>query len=181
MAKKSQKEPLPPGWVKAGSQPNQYDMGVDHSEMHSGTRCGFLRCNTSEPKGFGTLMQMFEAGEMKDKRYRLTGWTKTTDVTNWAGMWMRVDGPDRGKSLAFDNMHERPIKGTNDWQRHEIVLDVPKQATFVAFGVLLNGSGQIWMDDFAFEEVEKGMPTTGDDQRVAGSWPKTYSNMDFEE
>ncbi|MDQ5966651.1 MAG: hypothetical protein QG625_2806 [Cyanobacteriota bacterium erpe_2018_sw_39hr_WHONDRS-SW48-000098_B_bin.30] len=101
-------------------------------------------------------MQMFEAGEMKDKRYRLTGWTKAAGVSGWAGMWMRVDGPAKGKSLAFDNMRDRPIQGTEDWTKHEIVLDVPESATHVAFGVLLNGDGQIWMDDFEFEEVEKG-------------------------
>jgi hypothetical protein len=88
-----------------------------------------MKCITPKPGGFGTLMQMFEAGEMKDKRYRLTGWTKAAGVSGWAGMWMRVDGPAKGKSLAFDNMRDRPIQGTEDWTKHEIVLDVPESTT----------------------------------------------------
>lgn len=180
MTKKTAAELLPPGWIRAGSHPNQYEMGVDPNEKHSGSRSGYMKCITPKPGGFGTLMQMFEAGEMKDKRYRLTGWTKAAGVSGWAGMWMRVDGPAKGKSLAFDNMRDRPIQGTEDWTKHEIVLDVPESATYVAFGVLLNGDGQIWMDDFEFEEVEKGVSTTGDGGGV-GRYPKTFSNMSFED
>jgi hypothetical protein len=36
------------------------------------------------------------------------------------------------------------------------------------------------MDDFEFEEVEKGVSTTGDGGGV-GRYPKTYSNMSFED
>ena len=37
---------------------------------------------------------------------------------SWAGLWMRVD---KGKDMvAFDNMQDRPIKGTTDWQRYYI-------------------------------------------------------------
>jgi hypothetical protein len=172
---------LPKGWIAAGSHPKQYDMGTDSDEHHSGTKCGYMKCKVDEPQGFGTLMQMIEADAMRDKRYRLTGWTKAKDVDNWAGMWMRVDGPEKGKSLSFDNMQERPITGTQEWSINEIVLDVPADATFVAFGVLLNGSGQVWMDDFNFEEVDETVPLTGASKNGAGGYRKTFINMNFEE
>jgi len=49
---------------------------------------------------------------------------------------------DKGTEvIAFDNMQKRAINGTTGWQRYEVVLDVPKDATVVAFGILLNGGG----------------------------------------
>ena len=54
---------------------------------------------------------------------------------------MRVDGPDSGRHLAFDNMLDRPIKGTTDWTRYAVVLDVDKTAVAIAFGVLAGGEG----------------------------------------
>jgi len=30
--------------------------------------------------------------------------------------------------MAFDNMAARPISETSDWQRHEVILDIPAEA-----------------------------------------------------
>ncbi len=81
-------------------------------------------------------------------------------MTQWAGLWFRVDGPNN-TTLAFDNMEQRAIKGTTDWTRYEIVLDVPNEAQRLAFGVLLAGGGQVWMDDLRFEVVPTTVKTTG--------------------
>ena len=66
---------------------------------------------------------------------------------------MRVDGPEEGKSLRFDNMQSRPIKGTTDWHQYEVVLDVPSESVNIAFGILLYGKGQAWLSDVQFDEV----------------------------
>lgn len=73
---------------------------------------------------------------------------------------MRVDGPN-GRMGGFDNMHERPIKGTNDWTHYEIVLDVMPDAVAIAFGILLEGDGRVWIDDLAFDVVSAKVPVTG--------------------
>jgi len=59
-------------------------------------------------------------------------------------LWMRVD-QSSGVVLAFDNTMNRPIKGINKWNHFGIALDVTVKSEVIAFGVLLNGSGQIWM------------------------------------
>lgn len=152
---------LPEGWIKAGSNPGDYDMGIDESVKHQGTKCGCMKSNKDKIEGFGTLMQMFKADKYKGMRLRLTGYTKTEDVGGWAGMWMRVDGPKGSRSLSFDNMQDRPIKGNTDWTKQTIVLKVPEESTFIAFGVLLDGTGKVWMDDFQFEEVGDEVALTG--------------------
>jgi hypothetical protein len=72
---------------------------------------------------------------------------------------MRVDGPQG--VLAFDNMQSRPIKGTADWKRCDVVLDVSSDASAIAFGLLLAGPGQVWFDDLHIEAVDSTVPVTG--------------------
>ena len=57
-------------------------------------------------------------------------------------------------------MQNRPIKGTSDWTRYEIVLDVPQNAAAIAFGIRLRGKGQVWLDDVQFAIVGPDVPTT---------------------
>lgn len=170
---------LPKGWIKAGSHPNEYDMGIDETVKRNGSKCASIKSVSEKLHGFGTLMQMFDAGSFKGKRYRLTAWTKCSNVDGWAGLWMRVDGPNPKKCLAFYNMQDRPLKGTSDWTRQEVVLDVPKEATNIAFGVLLNGAGQVWMDDFKFEKVGKNVPTNA--LKETSCINKSPTNLDFQE
>ena len=90
----------------------------------------------------GVFTQVIAADEFRDKRVRLTGYLKTQDV-NTAGLWMRVDKVEGGVS-AFDNMQNRPIKGSSDWAEHSIVLDVGKDAAKIALGFLMTGGGTTW-------------------------------------
>ena len=85
---------------------------------------------------------------------------KSQGVADWAGFWLRVDQEGSEQSLSFDNMHDRPIKGTTDWKKYEIVLDVPNNASNIAFGALLAGTGQIWFANINFEIVDNSVPTT---------------------
>jgi putative CocE/NonD family hydrolase len=58
-------------------------------------------------------------------------------------------------------MTGREVRGTADWQRCEIVLEVPADATLISFGAFLNGQGTLWADDFEFAVVDDTGPTTG--------------------
>lgn len=57
-------------------------------------------------------MQMFKAYVYAGKRLKMSGGAKSEGVEDCAGFWMHVDGPDN-KSLSFDNMQDRPIKGND--------------------------------------------------------------------
>ena len=168
----------PKGWFRAGSHPKEYEMALDHAVTHGGKASASLKSVVLETSGFGTLMQTFKADAHRGQRVRLSGYLLSKDVSDWAGLWMRVDGP-KNEVLAFDNMQDRAIKGTGDWQKCEIVLDVPEEAQEIAFGLLLTGRGQVWMDDLKFEAVGKDVPTTGGglNQRA----PQGPKNLDFEE
>jgi hypothetical protein len=162
------------GWFKAGDHPQDYDMGIDRRAAFTGTSSGYIKNSKPDPQGFGTYMQMFNAADYRGTRIRLSAYMKAENVENWAGMWMRVDG-DR-KATAFDNMQDRPIKGTQEWTQYSVVLDVDSKATAIAFGILLAGKGTVWIDDVTFEIVGDGVPTTG----ALGAKARGPRNLDFE-
>jgi hypothetical protein len=55
------------------------------------------------------------------QRIRFAAALKAVEVTNgWAGPWLRVDGAQRGTTLAFDNIEDRAVKATTGWQHRRL-------------------------------------------------------------
>jgi len=102
---------------------------------------------------------------------------KSERVDDWAGLWMRVDKPS-AFGAAFDNMQNRPIKGTTGWQNYAVVLDVPKDATGISFGVLLSKAGAVWLNNVKFEAVGTDVPTTN--IMPMASLPEGPTNLSFD-
>lgn len=156
-------EQLLKGWKLSGSHPFNYQMGIDREIFHKGKASGFLKSITVQSQGeFATMMQEFKAEKYLGKRLKLSGFLKSKDVDGFCGFWMRVDDALHDV-LQFDNMSDRPIVGNNEWNHYHIVLDVPENSAVIAFGVLLSGNGQVWIDELKFEEVDQQIPTTNID------------------
>jgi hypothetical protein len=167
---------VPRGWYLAGSKPADYAAGVDPQALRNGHPSAFLKAQKPDAEGFGTLMQDFRAQKYAGKRIRLSAFAKTEGVKGGAALWMRVDkGSD---AVAFDNMQDRPLKGTTDWQNYQVVLDVPADATGVFFGVLLSGSGSVWLNDVRLEVVGPDTPTTG---KATPQRPDGPINLNFQD
>ena len=41
-------------------------------------------------------MQTFKADAFRGERVRMSGYVRSKEVSDWAGLWMRVDGPQIG-------------------------------------------------------------------------------------
>lgn len=148
------------GWFLSGSDPFNYEMGIDRAVVHQGKASGYLKSKTVlDSANFATMMQQFKADKFIGKRIRLSCFLKTKDVEYFSSMWMRVDNAF-DDVLQFDNMSNRPIKGDTNWNRYSIVLDVPSGSSTISFGIILSGRGHVWVDQFTFEEVGKDVETT---------------------
>jgi RNA polymerase sigma factor (sigma-70 family) len=143
---------LPKSYFGGSAKGDQYEVGLDRKERHGGKASGFVRMKDVDDTDFGTLAQVFKADSYRGKRVRLSAWLKTKDVAGRAALWMRVDSAD--KTLTFDNMDGRAVKGDSRWTRYEVVLDVPEAAKHITFGLLVAGKGQAWVDDFQLEAVD---------------------------
>jgi hypothetical protein len=145
------------GWFGWG---DGYYIGEDRKNYHSKSPSCYIS-SSGWPEGYGMIFNHMGPRRFVGKRVRMSAYIKTERVTEWAGMMMRLDGKKQNDFLGFDNMHERPIQGTTEWQRYEIVLDVPKGAKNLVFGMLLTGPGKAWLDDVKLDVVGSNVPPTG--------------------
>jgi len=150
----------PTGWIGGG---HGYLIAEDGTVAHGGTASGRIKApklGFVGDKAAAPLIQRVSAEAWRGKRVRLSGWLQTRDITvGWGGLWMRVDSATK-TNLAFDNMPHRGPRGTTDWARYEVVLDVAEEASVLSFGVVLVGNGTVWADDLMLEEVPRSVPTT---------------------
>jgi len=151
---------VPKGWYKAGSNPDRYEIGIDRGAGLDGSNAATIRSEGTRVRGFGTLVQNLIPGNFAGKRLKMSGFIKTSEVSGWGGFWLRIDGQNVNDPFVFDNMGNRKIKGSTDWVKCEIIVDVPKKATNIAYGALLSGDGQLWFDDLTFEVVDQSVATT---------------------
>src|SRR5262245_1814518 len=104
------------------------------------------------------FMQGFRADQYRNRRLKLSGFIRTQAVDESAGLWIQIGGG--GGSVGFDNMRNRPVRGTTDWARYAVVFDVPENSVGIAFGFRLAGPGQAWVDDLTLEVVGPDVPVT---------------------
>jgi DNA-binding transcriptional MerR regulator len=147
---------LPAHWDGGGER---YLRGRDTAITHSPGASGRIAFAGDRPGAddWATFVQYATPVPFRGGRVRYRGWLRTREVASgWAGLWLRVDGPDR-EVLAFDNLGQIPpdrsLKGSNDWTPAEIVLPVAEEAVALAFGVLLVGDGVLWADDLSLEAL----------------------------
>jgi hypothetical protein len=176
---------LPPGWHRVGTPQvaADYFIQLDGKTKHGGDRSLRIQSTRLDARGFAGVTQGISAEPYRGIRVRLRGYARVSDVSQWAGLWMRIDGPTVG---AFDNMRGRPFAGTADWTVADVVLDVPGDATAIYVGALLTGSGTLWIDDFEFDSVPQSVPTTGGSRpsqapvTMGPDRPRVPTNLGFE-
>lgn len=147
------------GWGLTGTRPDAYEIRCD--EVFTDCAVPILRTRAfkSEPFGMGSLTHSESAEIWRGRRVELRAELRSGAVDGWAGLWMRVDGPE-GKVLAFDNMQNRALRGTSSFKWYSVVLDVPLDAEKVSFGVLLHGPGAVFIRELVFEEVDVNVSST---------------------
>ena len=149
---------LPEPWMMAGESPQNYEAGVDVDGRGSGKKgAKYIRQVKGDGKSWGTLMQYFSAADYRGKRVRFDADVRTESVGNWAGLWMRVDSPEKYSS-SFYNSQDKPVKGTTAWKRRSVVLDVAADASTISIGVISAGAGATWIDNLRVEVVGKDVP-----------------------
>jgi erythromycin esterase len=144
------------GWSMTGHRPQDYERRIEqlNEEELQGKICAYFASNVADAPGFGAFAQLIGADEYRGKQVQMVAYVKSEAVEQWAGLWMRVDGPD-GQSQSFDNMQDRAIQGTSDWTRYEIVLPVFEDSQIIVFGILLVGKGRLWLRDVEIGMIEE--------------------------
>ena len=153
-------DPPPDGWHMSGDRKDEYVAGLlPRDRAYHGKRVIQLRFRAEGPPGgFGTIMQSIDATRYRGCRVRFSAMIRGHEITEWAGLWLRVD--TASGTRALDNMHERALRGTTAWTEAANVLDVGQDAASVHFGVLLGGAGAVDLAMPRFEVVGPDVPIT---------------------
>ena len=177
---------LPRGWERRGPilVGATYVIAPDREVRHGGATSLRIRSVDAGPNDNVVAAQRFLSDEYRGRRVRLAGFARVADVTASAGFILRVDGG--GSGTPFDNMRDRPVRGTADWQRLELVLDVPADGLRIYLAGWLRGPGTLWIDDLELSVVDSSVPTTGtvlppQNPAAPPDLPRTPRNLDFED
>ncbi len=134
------------------NQQTEYLLSVDSLIRQHGKYSVSLEQKDQNAR-FGAISFSIEP-RFSGKKLTLKGYIKTENVSDFAGLWMRVDG--NSGVLSFDNMQSQGLKGTNDWKEYTISIDFDEEeAKSVYVGALLVGKGKIWLDNFHLLMDEK--------------------------
>lgn len=149
---------IPEGWWKVGSVNESYIVGIDEEVSYKGAKSTFVVSLDKVINVHSGLGQNIDATPFIGKKIKMTGFVKSENIEGWAGLWLRIDGEkkddgEKPEMLGFENMKDRPIKGTNDWAKYEIIMDVPVNSDKLFYGTVLIGKGKLWFDNISFEEI----------------------------
>lgn len=151
---------LPQGWIQTGEGTalQSCKTGVRDAVGAPTPKVFQIECG-SGLTGFVTVMQTISATRYAGHRVRLRAQVHGQG-NGQMQLWMRADSPDK-MGVAFDNMADRPLRGTFSWRSADVVLDVPADATQLAFGYLQIGSGVAEATQYDLQIVPPSVPVTG--------------------
>ena len=148
--------PRPPvDWWLRGSNPGAYKGALVKSPGLSTVGVS-LRSRRRLAAGFGSYWKRIDATPFRGKRIQLRAEVSAEGVRNWGGLWMRIDR--HREPIAFDNMHDRRLRGTTDARMQTVTLDVAPDASSISYGVLLVGGGSITARRLEIVEVTDAVP-----------------------
>jgi hypothetical protein len=130
----------PTGW---GGGPRE-TIHFDSTVVHGGLGAARLERDERSLSDFTSITKKIPV-DFEGDSLELRGFLRTERVTEFAGLWMREDS--RSGTLHFDNMRERGLRGTTGWTEYSIHLPVDPKARDLFFGVLVAGTGKVWVDD----------------------------------
>lgn len=85
------------------------------------------------------------------KLVRLQGWIRTQGIEDgWAGLYVMAHG-EEDLPLVYQAMADDGPRGTTDWRRYSLEVEVPGQAREVSYGLVHAGTGAAWFDDVRVE------------------------------
>jgi C-terminal processing protease CtpA/Prc len=157
----------PVGWDVFGSE--SYEHGLDAEVSRSGDRSAYLAYDGDAPdyKAWSYTVPADFGG----KKIKLTGYLKTENVEEgFAGLWLRLD-----PGVAIDNMNDRGVTGTNDWQQFTVELDLSRDVQSIVFGSLLVGKGKVWVDDLELTIDGKPLSEAPEKTRLPAELDNAFS------
>jgi hypothetical protein len=108
------------------------------------------------------LTQAIKADTYRGKHVHFSGDVKADHVEPRAGLVIDIllNPPKklrkRWHQKRIESVRQEQLaQGTHDWVRYETTITVPVHAQYIDFGVILHGTGQIWLANAQLELIEQ--------------------------
>lgn len=142
----SELEPINRPWFPTMS--GEYAAGIDRQEFFGGEASAYLFSETATEKQSASIQQTFlPCLDMEE--LRVSAYLKTIDAQA-AGLLITINTSNL-------SMKYRPginfLSDTSGWLLLEEVVSLPKDCMWMNIGFYLNGSGEVWADEFVIEEA----------------------------
>lgn len=135
---------LPDQWTQSV---NNHIVTIDSLTKHRGNKSILIKSSLDNPNGsFGSMVQKIPAN-FECKEIELRAYIKTANVTKGSAKLVLCIDRSSGNSLQA-KMKGTPVGGTTEWTLYSVKLPYPENAETISMGAVLNGKGQIWIDDF---------------------------------
>ena len=134
----------PVGWY-IGQPP--YSASIDTVIRYRYSKSLRFEADTTDENSFGMSSMSFPVDAARGKILLFKGKVKTEKVENgYAGLWLSASNEEG--TLAFENMNDRGLLGTNDWRQVSIEIPIDETVSRINFGGIFTGKGIVWFDDF---------------------------------
>jgi RNA polymerase sigma factor (sigma-70 family) len=145
------------------SQWGDYELVSDAANPRNGHATVCLAASPAAINTHWAVLRLVKRGAELDryrgKKMRMSAMMKCDGVRQRGGLIASVTNGT--EVIATDNKQGRlPVRGTVDWLKYSILVDVPEDAVEIETGVILSGHGKIWVDDVTFEPTTEKPSTT---------------------
>ncbi len=143
----------PEGWsAHQHVGPTAYAFTIDRATKHSGDAS--LRIRNLRPEIYGSITQQVPAAAHRGRTMRFSVWLRSEGIVAndyGKGATPLLQAFVGGSPAVSASFEIAAIAGTTEWVRREVVIEVPAAAEWIEIGVMLTGSGTVWLDDAVLE------------------------------
>ena len=131
----------PTGW---GGHPLA-TLGLDSEVRRTGRGAGRVQRSDESEGDFSSLTFKLPAN-VEGTEVTVSAWLRSRQVDSLFGLWMRQDRRV-GESIDFVNNYGERLSGDHEWRQFSITTQLQPNARDLLFGVMLYGTGAVWVDD----------------------------------
>jgi carboxyl-terminal processing protease len=117
-----------------------------------------IRADSAPARVYGQAEYGVPIHSVAPQRISITADIRPRNIRERAAIWLRAD---RNGQPLLTEYAQIPARGTSDWQHQETGFVVPDGASSIAYGVLLQGSGEVFMQHLTVEATALPPPGTG--------------------
>lgn len=138
----------PSQWSLPDSAYYGYNAASDRNcRKHGGSSLRLERTDTTK-QSWALFSQELPDTLVAGHEIELSGWIRTEEVTEGFADLFLIRSDTTDDDLLTADAPGRGQRGTTEWRRMELRLQLPDSASGVRFGGLLKGGGRAWFDRF---------------------------------